>query len=356
MDGEQHPLSEDISLKRVFIRVGGYLRAARRKWYLILLGGLLLSGVLGAIAYTTEPVYEAQITFVVNEEGPTTGAGRVGGLLGQFGLGGGGGVYNTNKILALAKSQKMVNRLLLDSLEVDGRTDLIGNHILKVYDLVEEWELAERFPDLRLSGDSIEHLPTIERSVLKRLFSFTAMGGGALISLDVDDLTDILSLTVRAENEELSLKLSRLHYDRLSEFYTLESTGNSQATVARLQQKADSIYTELSQTEYRLAGLIDTRLGVTQQRSLVQQTQLNRRVQILSVAYGEVLRNLETANFALSTNTPFFQVVDEPFLPLSRRQPNLIKQLTYGFFGGAILVFVIVAGLQFYHDVMGDNA
>lgn len=346
--------NDDISLKQVFLRVGSYLRAGSRNWYWILLGGMLFAVLFAFFAMSESVTYESKVTFVVNEDSPAGGGGGVGAILGQFGLGGGGTDFNLEKIIALAKSQKMVNELLLDSLKINDKEDLVANHLLEVYNLTEEWELEDSYPGFKITANEIDKLNRTQRRVLKSLFRYSILGGDALIKITAEDVTGILSITAVTEDEELSLQLSERLYSGLSNFYTKESTGSSKATVNKLQSKADSIYRELSSAEYQLAAMLDTRLGITQKRNLVRQSQLNRKVNILSLAYGEVVRNLETANFALSNKTPFFQIVDAPFLPLPSNSVNVVERAIIGLLIGMIVVFSIIAIFHFYREVMSS--
>ena len=80
--------------------------------------------------------------------------------------------------------------------------------------------------------------------------------------------------------------------------------------------------------------------------------QFNRKIQILSLAYGEIIRNLETAKFTLSTKTPFFQLVDEPFKPLLKMKANPIKNGIKGGALGVIIGFVLVGVVRFYRVAM----
>ena len=342
---------KEVPLRDLFNLVGGYLLILRRRWLWLLIGGALLSGYMAYQASITPRVYAADLTFIVNEE-TNSGAG-IGSILGQFGLGGGATQkYNTAKIIALGQSQKIMNELLLDTLVIGDEADLLANHIIKHQLLVQKWEMS---PDVKISASTLEELDYGERGLLKQLYLYLLESSERILSMRADGDTGILTVTAQSHSEELALRLAEEAYRRVSDFYTLESVSSSQASVERLQLKVDSIRGALESAEYRLAALIDTRQGITQRRDLVRQTQLNREVSILNIAYGEVLRNYETAAFALSTKTPFFQEVDMPFLPLQVTSRSALMQGIIGFIGGAFVVFAIFAARKFYLDVMRDG-
>ncbi len=340
----------DIPLKDLLLIIGEYLRESLRYWWLCLLLGVLVGGYLGWKARSTKMTYVAPMTFALNN---ASGGGGVGSLLGQFGFDtGGGSSASPDKILALAKSQKILHDLLLDSVVVDGQSDRIANHLIEVYDLPEEWQLTG--DPQKIIREEIEEMKKEERSLLKRLHSFVLSDVHNIIRINSDVKTDIIRVTAQTLNEDLSLAITRNLYDKLSSFYTQESTGSSRASVEKLRYKADSVAAALAAAEYQLATALDTRLDIQQQRGLLRQAQLDRQVQILSLSYAEILRNLETADFALSSRTPFFQTIDIPFTPLYRDKPNWKLQLIYGGVGGVFLGILLISLLKFYRSVMAN--
>jgi len=340
--------TRDIPLRDLLLIVGDYLREGLRYWWVCIIAGLLVGGYLAWDAKNTPLTYVAPITFVLNDN---SGGGGVGSLLGQFGLDSGGGTGATpDKILALAKSQKIIHSVLLDSVLVDDQSDRIANHFLRVYHLPAEWELKDGEQSIR--NGAIAAMSEKEKSLLKRLHQFVLHEDNGILRINAEKKTEIIKVTVTTLNEDLSLALATNIYDKLSLFYTKESTGSSRASVDKLRYKADSVAAALSAAEYQLATTMDTRLDIQQQRGLLRQAQLDRQVQILSLSYAEILRNLETADFALSSRTPFFQTVDVPFTPLYQDQPSWKLQLVYGCLGGGFFGFLLVCVLKFYRSVM----
>ena len=346
------PPSREIPLREVFLTVGDYLRWILRHWYLPLLLGLAYGAYRAYVAREAHTDYYAQLTFVLNEE--SNRGGGVGGLLGQFGLGGAAtGGTTPEKIIALARSRKLLNDLLLDSISVDGRSDRLANHLIGAYDLVEEWELRE---DQRaIIHGTIAAMTEREKALLKRMYSFLGREVQPLLRVSSDEDTGILTISAVSRRQDISMAVAYGLYDRLSRFYTEESTGNARATVQRLSAKADSVAGVLTTAEYELARLMDSRLGTLQRSNLVRQAQLQRQVGLLNLTYTEVLRNLETASFALSTRTPFFQTIDLPFTPLYNDEPDWRREGLLGVLLGAVLGGVVLTGIKFYRDVMSGR-
>ena len=92
----------------------------------------------------------------------------------------------------------------------------------------------------------------------------------------------------------------------------------AKSSLDMLQREADSL-------RYLLGGAITTAAAQTDetfnlnpayqvQRSSSQKSQVQATV--LGTAYGEVVKNLELAKITLQRETPLYQILDEPSLPL----------------------------------------
>jgi hypothetical protein len=347
---------KEISVRQIILTVQEYFWAVLRGWPWLVLGAVLMGGYL-AWSASQRPIYwVAETTFVVNDD-QNSGGGGLGSVLGQIGLGGGGGGggHNLKRIMAFTTSKYLLNQMLLDSAVVAEQNDLIINHVIRGCKLEEAYLLPESYGITKITSNSIDSMKKKERSLLKLVYTHLTLSDEYPVVTEIDDETGMLSITTKTQEEELSLFLSKGLYEYISAFYTLESTGQSKASVGRLQGKADSILTELNSVEYQLARFTDTRLSLANQRDRLKLAQLNRKLSILTLAYGEVVRNLEASKFALSANTPFFQLIDVPFTPLLKMKPNPLKAGLKGGAIGIIIASVFVALAYFYRLVMAEG-
>ena len=77
------------------------------------------------------------------------------------------------------------------------------------------------------------------------------------------------------------------------------------------------------------------------QRSGAQQSQASASA--LGQAYGQVLQNLEIAKITLQRETPLYQIIDEPTLPLDMDKPGkLISLIVGGFLAGFLVCGYLV--------------
>lgn len=345
---------KEVSIREVILVLQSYLVNGLRRWLWLLVGAALGAAYFAWSATQRTVSYEASTTFVVSKA--QGGGGGLGSVLGQIGLGGGGGENNFYRVMNFATSRQLIYRLLLDTVSVDGAQDLMVNHLIDAYHLDEELQLQEGYGLTHLSASEIDSLSIKERALLKMMYGFVTMDKSNPVQKRIDEVTDMLTLVVKTPNEDLSLELVEGLYNSLEAFYKLESTGQSQATVTRLQEKSDSLLTELNRAEYQLATFNDTQMGLMSNRDMLRVNQLNRKIQLLSVAYGELMRNLETAKFTLSTQTPYFQAVDVPFKPLRRINPNPVNDGLMGALYGTVAALVLVSMFHFYQQVMEEPA
>ncbi|MEM9929355.1 MAG: hypothetical protein AAF840_06030 [Bacteroidota bacterium] len=344
---------KEVSVRDVILTIHRFVLEVFRRWPWVILGVALLGGFQAFMASQRPVTFEAVTTFVINED--QGGGGGLGSVLGQFGFGGGGGggYRNPDRIVAFASSQQLLNRMLLDTVVINEKPDLLINHLIVADELEEKFEMQTAFGATRLSANTIDALSRGERLLLQNVYAYLTIHPDRPVTTANNIITDMLSITANTQDEDLSLYFSKGLYENIANFYRQESTGQAQASVNRLEVKADSLLQELNSAEYRLATFNDTRRSLANQRDQLKIVQLNRQIQVLSLAYAEVVRNLETAKFTLSASTPFFQLISVPYKPLIKRKGNPLKAgLKWGAIGG-LLAAIIVVMVRIYREIMG---
>lgn len=347
------PPIREITLKQVFEGFVTYAGLVRARWRALVLGGLLGLLIAATLAHLTPDSYRADLTFLVDQE--LSSGSAVGGLLSAIGIGSGGGEVNAPKVIALARSEFIIHGVLLDTVACAGARDLLANCLIASEGLVDELDLEEsgvtRIDRAKLDAGDRGH-----RRLLRKLYTYVVKDPGELVSCVVDDDSGIFKLSSKARDEQHALLMTELVYDRLSAFYNEEVTAGRRNTVAMLEEKTDSLARELSGAEYQLATLQDTRLALTQQRDRVRQQSLQRQLSILTLAYGEVLKNLETARFTLASSTPYFQIIDRPYDPLPLDRAKVWLWGLLGAVAGAAVAYLVVASRFYVRSVMHDDA
>jgi hypothetical protein len=338
------------------LKIETYLLFLWSKKIIILIGAITISLLMFFRTLNSEASYSAKLTYMVNDD-TGKGAGDVGALLGQFGLGTGvASEYNLDKIIELSKSTRIIYSAILDSIKIDNRVDLVGNFIIEKYNLHEKWEEIEHvdLDNVNMRPVPIDSLSLEERTALKILYLIIVGENKSqgMLNSSVRDNTGVLSIEVNTNNEELTLGLSKSIYEKLSIFYIDKSIEKQLATYNFVKEKVDSIAIELSILEYQLADIMDQASGFFLMSDKMKQQRLVRKVQFLSTMYGEALKNRETSLFLVSKSTPFFQVIDFPIFPLQRKDDSKFRSLILGACLGGVVTIILFILIKLVREVM----
>ena len=291
------------------------------------------------------------------DDGGGGGLGGAAAILGQFGLGGGGGgKYNLDKIVELAKSRRIIQNALLDTIIIEGKKDLLANHLINIYQFQEDWVGDSLLQGFYFTEDTIEETDLAENAVMKSLqgqvIGDAGKGVEGLISVGYGEDTNIFKLTCSSFNEILSISLAKKLYQELSDFYITESIEKPRQTFDLLRVRADSALLALNIAERTLARLGDRSGGILMREERLSQDRLSRNVQILTLMYGEILKNKETSEFLLKTKTPFFQIIDVPVRPIKSNRKSNMKEILIGAFFGGFLGIGLFLGRKVFRDAL----
>jgi uncharacterized protein involved in exopolysaccharide biosynthesis len=334
-------VQDELTLKELILVIQEYFVYFLRNWYWLLLGALLLGGIFFYNAYTAPVNYDAPLTFMMNnEKGASAGAGAI---LGSLGLGGGGeGGDATYKLLELAKSRKVLSKVLFDSTSINGKTQLIADHIIDIYDYDEAWEANKSLKEFRFGDRGLTVGDESGNRVLKALHGLLVNEKDGLVSLEVDESSGVFSLEASSLDPELSIALVDHLFRELSEYFVATSISAQQETLRQLRIREDSVRIELSEAEVCLARFQDRSSQILLRQKAVKVQELNREVLILSAMYGEIVKNKETATFLLANEKPAFDLIDEPLLPLHDQAKNWKVELVTGGGVGVILCGIVL--------------
>lgn len=357
MEQEKRYIEEDeITLKELILKVQEYFWEVVRNWKWVV--GITIPFVVFFVykAVTTPVTYEAELTFMVNED-DGGGLGGVGAILGQFGLGGGGkGKNNLNKILELAKSRVIVQQVIFDSIDLVGKKDFLGNHLINLYAFHEEWsDDTTGLADFLFTSANL--VTRNEKYALKTVYNKIIGGENVegLFSNRYNEDTGIMRFNARTADEELSIKLCGVMYEYLSYFYITRTIEKQKQTFDVMLQKVDSVKSAMAAKEYQLANFLDQNRGLFTAKAKRRELELQRDVRILNEMYAVTLKNFEIADFSLKNKTPFIQLIDEPMAPLRTIKESKIKNLIIGIFLGFIFATIIIIGRKIYINTMSNS-
>lgn len=348
---------EEVSLREIILKIQEYYRAIISSWMVLLFFIALSVAYMLYVAFTTPVKYRAELTYMLKSEGGSTGGG-LGGLAASFGLGSiSNDQINIDKMLALSKTRNIIQQALFEKITVKGEEDFCANHIIDVYELNTEWKKNKELSTFRFTQDSIDAFEEIENRAL--LLVHKAVIGSdkkvGLFSTKFDNSTGIITLATETRSEDLSLNMVNIIYEKVSDFYIRKSVEQQQATYDLTKSRTDSLKTEYEKAQYSLLKFKDTNRGLSLRQYELKELLLQRKVQLLSIAYGEAQRNVELANFALKSNTPFVQSIDLPILPLRAIRKSKIKAILTGVALGVFFGALFIGIRKTIRDAMEEN-
>ncbi len=310
-------LLEEFSLYQWVSNARNWVIYFLRNWIYLLLA--IISGTVIGYIYIkdTKPVYTASLTFVLATESKSAG---ISGLASQFGLEVGGmgneSIFAGDNILELFKSRKLITKMLLH--EVKGKNINLLNLIGEEQNMFKKG--FPKFPD-----DTAKFTPVQNKLFRKIVNSTTA-------SINVSKKDKKLSFYIvdaTSASEGVAYYMVENIVEVTSRYFIDTKLKVARQNLELLTKEADSLKnllgTTIEATAYVSDRTYNMNPSIVIQRSGIQLNQA--RMAALSVAYSEVMRNLEIAKISVQKETPLFEVIDEPQTPLAIIVPDNRKSI-----------------------------
>jgi len=335
----------EISLKELLLKFRECYRFLLSKKILIVIVGAT-GGMLGVLyaAFIAKAEYRADLTFVLSSNAPTNG---LAGIAGQFGINLGGDnddMFQGDNIIELLKSKRIVKGALFKHMPATNQP--LINFLLNKTEIQKAWLKEERLAGLIPFPDNLGKLTPMQDSLVNNIYKLVTEK-----YLDIDKVDSKLSfykVSTTTNFDTLSCFISKYLVEEASDFYIATKTKVARENLNMLQHEADSLQRILSGTIISTGTETDKTFNLNPayqvQRSSAQKSQLNTT--IVGTAYGEVVKNLEIAKITLQKETPLYQKIDEPSLPLEREKLGKIKAgILWGMFFGFTTCFILLAKL-----------
>lgn len=344
---------DEISLLDVVNRIKEFGYELARKWKLIAVVVGLFSLIGLGIASTKKRSYVAETTFML-QEGGRSGGGMANYLqiAGQLGFGGGGAALSEDKIIEILKSRRVVAIALLKKAKINGKDDFLANHFLDVFKLREKLEKSATTKNFRFVHDDMEKFTFVEDSILS---SYCYIILGEHLNVKKAQKADIMTVTLESPSELFSAFCCQYLVEAVSDFYVDNTIQQQKQTVEIVQSGVDSLLHKLSYAENNYARWKDVSSRLIKIQGHVEEVKLRREIEILNVAYQEGVKHLEVAKFNLLMNTPIIQIIDKPFLPLTKKEFSMKRGIAYGFLSGGFLICMYIIIMKILKDALSRS-
>lgn len=350
---------DEITLKELILKLREFSRELWNKRLSIVLISLLVAGLFWVRAYLSETTYSAGISFMVTENGSSEqGLNSPYGDLEFIQI-------ENNKITELARSGRIIHKVLLQKAVINSRNDYLANHLINIYGLQKEWSeepLVEEYKNLHLKDfyftrDVVQEFSQKELRALSIIQQLVAgnnlLGEKGITTISFDDDSDLFRLNVESLEESLSMKLIESIYEELKSFYVDETIGRPKRTYSLLAIQTDSLFIQLSNKERLLAKEKDRNRAYTSTTSSIYINKLAREVSLLDQEYSESIRNQKKIELLLSQETPDFLIIDRTFFPVENA-PSKVKGLIFGSLLGGLFACLYFLGRKVIRDALNS--
>ncbi len=355
-DEQQQIDNDEISLKELIQKIQEWIAYLKTQWKLII-GIAALGGIIGFVyASFQKPNYLATTTFVLEEDKSGGGLGGAMGLASSFGFdlgGGGGGLFTSSNIIELMKSRLVVEKTLLNPVQVAGKEISLADYYIQINELNAGWAKKPALANISFPANADRTKFSLEQDSI--LYGISAgLTKNNLVIAQKDKKVSIISLTVKTESELFSKLFCEQLLKETSDFYIETKSKKSRLNVDILQRQADSIRAELNSAITGVATASDNVYNLNPALN-VKRTPSTRRqvdVQANTAILTQLVAQLELSKVSLRKETPLVQLIDRPILPLEKDKVGRLKSLVLGgFLAGFLTVLYLVFG-QLYRKMV----
>lgn len=308
----------------------------KKKWWIVIICTIV--GVSGAFYnYYKSPSYIASLMFAVDDEG-SDASGYLN-IAAQFGItlgNGGGGAFKGENLLELFKSRYIIEKTLVKEEVINGKNDLMINHLIES-DFKNFQKIRFSKQDRTLLQDSI--LTVIYQDIIKSKLDVSR----------IDKRLTFVGISFKSHNQLFSKLFVEQLLDIVVNFYTETKTRKTKHNVGVIIKELDSVKALMTSAIYQSASSTDLNVNPVKQMVRAQGQRSNIDAQVYTIAYGEIMKNLEIAKMTLMKETPLVQVIDRPVLPLE----NDKKGRASGFIIWSLIAFMILM-LYYYVKFLGQ--
>lgn len=343
--GPGNPETIDFSVLKIKAKGLALYLYRKRLWIVVIPVLTAIAGVLYSLS--SKRLYTAEYTFVI-ENGGSSATGYSS-IAQQFGISlggdGTGGIFNEDNIIDLLKSRTIISKSLLTKTSTPGGT-IIEDYI-EAYHLRDNWKSEPALMQYRFTHDSTGNM-LVRNTLIMSIYSEVVSKN---INLEKQKKSSIFSLKVSTVNEQLSKEFADALITNVSAFYLQSKVGKQRRNIVALQRKTDSIKKSLGMAMRNAAVSEDISSNVMMQEGKVTARQQSLNVSLLQTSYSELVRNLEAQKISLLNDTPLFQIIDQPILPLSVSFLSWIKGAIFGYLLGMVLIVTILLSAKFLIEI-----
>ncbi|MFK7935398.1 MAG: hypothetical protein AB8G22_17925 [Saprospiraceae bacterium] len=342
---------DEISIRSLILTSRDMLFLVIRRWYLILLGALLLGGYQFYQFRKIKPTYPALVKLLVRPQN----------------------VANENKLLVQIYSKLINSRSLLEDLFLTPVDELkpdqlLINEYLQTYFTYKPEGLSGDIPtDFQFEHSELPDLNLKEKQVFKLVMDkvITPMSDftDGFVSITTEDALGFITINISSPTEELSLQILELLVIKAEKLLVDNTVFAPKLAFKNLQTQTDSLaasykesYYQLNkrrnsyQRELKLENPKDAELKYLEKKI----HRLEADTEIEKTKYLASLEQMKIAQVDMDQKSLLIQQIERTYAPIQSYQPSAKRAAIKGAIGGgAFFVFLIVL-FQIYRNVVAE--
>ena len=165
------------------------------------------------------------------------------------------------------------------------------------------------------------------------------------LSLSVAKSTDVISLTVEAQDPRVAVKVAEEVVERLKAYLVDYRTEKSRKNLEYYQKLYDDYKQKYYTAQQRYASYVDSHQGVVLQRVRTEQERLQNEMNLQYQLYNSCAQQLQAAEAKVQEETPVFTMINPPVKPLRPSAPSRgLIIFALAFLGAVAACFWILLG------------
>jgi len=274
------------------------------------------------------------------------------GLASSFGFdlgGGGGGLFTSSNIIELMKSRLVVEKTLLNPVQIAGKEISLADFYIHINKLKEGWGKDPVIANISFPIHADRTKFSLKQDSILYSISLALISTNLSI-LQKDKKASIISLTVKAPNELFSKFFCEQLLKETSDFYIETKSKKSRLNVDILQHQADSIRAELNGAITGVAAAGDNIYNLNPAYNVKKAPGTRRQVDVQAntAILTQLVAQLELSKVNLRKETPLVQLIDQPILPLEKIKVGKLNSIILGGFIAGFLIILYLTFIQFF--------
>lgn len=333
-------------IKKHFLKYYSFLKKCK-----YIFGGTLLLGILIGflIVKTSKSVYNAQVTFLINDA-KTNNSNPLAALASQFGANTSTINLSDERILFLVSTKRILGQSLLTI--IDNEKVTVADKLIDIYDLrkrfLKDTSLLSftQFKNLKLDNLTYQEnkiMNLLIKVILKsKDLQFESVKKKSTSFVNQTS-SGIIVLGFKSSNEFLAKVFIESIYTNLSNFYTYAITKNLKSNLDLVTQRVDSTQRLMLEKEFATANELDINNNIIRNKAKVGIGRMKKDAEMLNIFYTELIKNKEIAKFNYDQEKPVFEIIDNPRLPLDEIRKSLLVYIIGSTFLFSFVTLIILS-------------